>query len=185
MDIAETYRTAYVHDSRKGEARWVANSILQKKGRYTSVEDATRVPYWVVGIIHGLECSMRFDCHLHNGDPLTDRTVRVPHGRPLFGNPPFRWEQSAIDALVDRDRPAVWTVGATLEFLEAYNGLGYRKRGIPSPYIWAGTNIYTSGKYVRDGKFDPAAVSKQLGAAATMKAFEEYGFRLFPEQSHA
>jgi lysozyme family protein len=44
--------------------------------------------------------------------------------------------------------------------------LGYAKRGIPSPYIWASTDQYTRGKYVADGHFDPNAIDHQLGCAA-------------------
>jgi lysozyme family protein len=41
---------------------------------------------------------------------------------------------------------------------------------MPSPYLWAGTDIYRSGKYVADGRVDPDAVSKSIGAAAILKA---------------
>ncbi len=54
--------------------------------------------------------------------------------------------------------------------LEQYNGLGYANRGIPSPYIWSGTDQYKSGKYVRDGVFDPNAVDTQLGCAGLLLA---------------
>ncbi len=49
--------------------------------------------------------------------------------------------------------------------MEMYNGPGYAKRGLPSPYIWAGTNQYAKGKYIADGHFDPNAVDHQLGCA--------------------
>jgi len=38
-----------------------------------------------------------FKLHLHNGDPLTARTVNVPKGRPKTGQPPFAWGISAKD----------------------------------------------------------------------------------------
>ena len=43
---------------------------------------------------------MRFDQHLHNGDPLSGRTTHVPPGRPRPASPPFTWEQSAHDAII-------------------------------------------------------------------------------------
>jgi lysozyme family protein len=67
--------------------------------RYQAVAQATGVPWWVIGIIHSMEAGLRFDRHLHNGDPLTAHTVRVPAGRPEVGQPPFAWEASAEDAL--------------------------------------------------------------------------------------
>jgi hypothetical protein len=54
--------------------------------------------------------------------------------------------------------------------LEEYNGLGYASRGRPSPYIWSGTDQYASGKYVRDGVYDPSAVDTQLGCAGLLMA---------------
>jgi hypothetical protein len=91
------------------------------------------------------------------------------------GRGPFRsWEDSAVDALVNcapyAARNKDWSVGGVLALLEQYNGLGYASRGKPSPYIWAGTDQYVSGKYVRDGFYDPNAVDRQLGCAGMLKA---------------
>ena len=54
--------------------------------------------------------------------------------------------------------------------LEGYNGLGYASRGVPSPYLWAGTNQYKAGKYVRDGVYDPSHVDVQPGCAGMLLA---------------
>jgi lysozyme family protein len=63
-----------------------------------------------------------------------------------------------------------WSIEGILFQLEAYNGWGYRNHhGINTPYLWSGSNQYTSGKYVADGKFDPTAVSKQIGGALLLK----------------
>jgi hypothetical protein len=35
--------------------------------------------------------------------------------------------------------------GGALTLLEQYNGLGYANRGLPSPYIWSGTDRYLKG----------------------------------------
>jgi lysozyme family protein len=145
-----------------------------KKGidQYKAVEAAIGVPWRFVGIIHCMECDCSFKQHLHNGDPLTARTVQVPEGRPLRGNPPFAWHDSAIDALTMRHLSAAndWSIEGILFQLEAYNGWGYRNHhGINTPYLWSGSNEYTSGKYVADGKFDPNAVSKQVGGALLLK----------------
>jgi lysozyme family protein len=48
--------------------------------------------------------------------------------------------------------------------------MGYKKKGVPSPYLWSYTDQYQAGKYVADGKYDPTAVSKQPGVVAIMKA---------------
>jgi len=63
-----------------------------------------------------------------------------------------------------------WSIGGTLTKLEEYNGLGYAARRQPSPYIWSGTDQYRSGKYIRDGVYDPNAVDNQLGCAGLLLA---------------
>jgi hypothetical protein len=96
--------------------------------------------------------------------------VHVPAGRGPF----VSWEAAAIDALVNCPPHAArnedWSIGGTLAKLEEYNGLGYAARGRPSPYIWAGTDQYKSGKYVRDGVYDPNAVDAQPGCAGMLMA---------------
>jgi hypothetical protein len=57
-----------------------------------------------------------------------------------------------------------------MTLLEQYNGLGYASRGLPSPYIWSGTNQYINGKYVADGVFNPDEIDRQLGCAAILKS---------------
>src|SRR5690606_14680775 len=66
-----------------------------------------------------------------------------------------------------------WSIEGTLDILERYNGLGYRNKGLPSPYLWAGTDQYVKGKYVADGKFDPNHVDRQLGVAPILMKLRE------------
>jgi len=144
---------------------------------YEKVESATGVPWFVVAVIHAREADCDFSCHLFNGDPLTHRTVNVPAGQPSEGNPPFDWYVSAIASLKwdGLDKMSNWSLESILYQLEKYNGLGYFNRGINSPYVWAGTNQYSCGKYVSDGRFDPKAVDGQLGCAALLKRMNDRG----------
>lgn len=130
------------------------------------------IPWEFIGIIHGMECGFNFAGHLHNGDPLTARTVQVPAGRPKSGQPPFTWRESAADALTMKGFHQVtdWSVPRMLYLLEKYNGFGYRMRAVPTPYLWSFSNLYEKGKFVADGKYDPDKVSKQCGAAVMLKA---------------
>jgi len=69
-----------------------------------------------------------------------------------------------------------WTdVPWSLDKIERYNGWGYRKLGVPSPYLWSGTDIYTAGKYVSDGHYSSAAIDQQLGCVAILKRMQEKG----------
>ncbi len=64
-----------------------------------------------------------------------------------------------------------WSISQMLLVVEGYNGFGYARKGKMSPYLWSGSNNYTKGKYVADGKYDPEAVSHQIGAALLLKQF--------------
>ena len=136
------------------------------KERYQAVSAKTGVPWAAVAVIHErLESSAGLDRLAGAGRSVESGfPVHVPAGRG-----PFRsWEDAAIDALVNcaphvannRD----WSIGGTLTRLEEYNGLGYALRGLASPYLWAGTDQYRSGHYIRDGIYDSDAIDSQPGS---------------------
>jgi lysozyme family protein len=145
------------------------------KSRYQAVFAKTGVPWPAIAVIHERECSQDWTRSIAQGD-LWDRvSVHVPAGRGPFKS----WEDAAVDALNDcapyAGRNNDWSIGALLTKLEEYNGLGYAARGVPSPYVWAGTDQYRSGKYVRDGVYDPDVIDSQAGCAGllmAMKAFD-------------
>jgi lysozyme family protein len=164
--------TAVVDPQWDAQAHLNAKKILSHINRYDSVAKKFNAMHgYLVGLIHMMESGFNFDCHLFNGDPLTARTVNVPAGQPASGSPPFSWEESAEAALTYRGANHFDLSGIPghLHFLESWNGLGYRKHGINTPYLWCGTNHYVSGKFVKDGSFDPNAQSKQVGCAAVLK----------------
>lgn len=152
-----------------GEANLIARRILAARDNYTGLP----APIEFVGPVHMRESSLSFTRHLHNGDPLTARTRQVPAGRPVKGNPPFTWKQSALDALgmpphslgkVDN-----WSVERILYEQEKYNGWGYLGKG-NSPYLWSWTSLYVGGKYIRDHVYSATAKDPQPGTVAIMKA---------------
>lgn len=169
------YKTQYdlmvINPDKISDVNAIVNQIKQNKDKYKEVEQLTTIPWYVTAAIHYRESSLNFNKHLHNGDPLTDRTVHVPAGRPLKGNPPFTWQESAVDALKLKSYHTCtdWSIENLLNLLERYNGLGYKKKGLPSPYLWSWSSNYHKGKYVADGKYDPNVVDKQCGAAVLLK----------------
>lgn len=153
-----------------------AEKIAANRSRYEAVSKATGVPWDVIGVIHYRESSNDFAGVLHNGQKIIGKgtkTTLVPKGRGPFSS----WEEAAMDALVVcppyAAKNADWSIAGTLDILEKYNGLGYRRKGLPSPYLWAGTDQYVKGKYIADGKYDPEHVDKQLGAAAILKRLRD------------
>lgn len=182
--LREQYATLWasmeIRVSKAADIEATARKIIGNKTRYIAVQDVTAVPWYVVGTIHAMEGGCDFSTHLHNGDPLTARTVQVPAGRPKA--PPadgkrYSWKESAIDALTmhDLDKVRDWPVERICYELERYNGFGYRNfhTDVLSPYLWSGTNHYSRGKYVADGKWSSTAVSGQSGAAGILKRISE------------
>lgn len=168
-----------IRPARARDVDAIAGRVQANKARYEKVGKPLGVPWYVVGVIHNMESSGRFDRHLHNGDPLTARTRQVPAGRPRDGQPPFTWEASAIDALRLRNLHnwKDWSIAGTMFQLEGFNGFGYRMHHpeVLSPYLWSFSNHYTSGKYVADGRFSSSAVSAQCGAAVVLRRLAEKG----------
>lgn len=139
------------------------------KARYEIVSGETSVPWFVVAVIHERESSQSWAANLAQGDPWNAVSVHVPKGQGPFAS----WEAAAVNALA-RSPPyaahwADWSIGGALTLLESYNGLGYAQRGVPSPYLWAGTDQYASGKYIADGHYDPQAIDHQLGCATLLR----------------
>lgn len=165
-------------EARQKEVKQLVAKIHENKERYELL--GFDIPWYFIGIIHNLECSLSFGKHLHNGDPLNNRTVRVPKGRPVASEPPYTWEESAKDAIRFKGFDAVtdWSIPHQLYLIEKYNGWGYRlyHPEVLSPYLWSYTNHYTRGKYVADGVWDAEAVSQQVGGAAIIKQLRLNGW---------
>src|SRR4051812_33071262 len=98
-EYAALFTTCDVKPQRAPEVDRAVDVMVANRARYESVQADTGVPWHVIALIHCMEGGQRFDRHLHNGDPLSARTVQVPAGRPKTGTPPFTWEESAQDAL--------------------------------------------------------------------------------------
>jgi lysozyme family protein len=140
------------------------------KPRYQKVAEATGVPWPVIAVIHEREASQSWSANLAQGDPWNRASIHQPRGRGPFHS----WEEAAIDALEHcppfAARWSDWSISGALCLLEQYNGEGYWLHGMPSPYLWSGTDQYTRGKYTSDGHLDPFAVDKQIGCVALLMA---------------
>lgn len=166
------------------------------KARYQGVSDrlaeiqgAYAVPWWFIAIVSEREYGgpPRWDKQLGQGDPLNQKSHNVPAGMgPYLSKPDDKtpgydaWTRCCVDVLLNSQPYAakwtVWTPGGTLTLLEEYNGLGYAARGVPSAYVWSGSDQYQSGKYVRDGVYAPSVVDVQEGCApllAIMMAIDD------------
>lgn len=156
-----------------------AVKAFANKSRYVNIAQRAGMGdlgWLFIACSHYRESNQDFTKNLGQGDPLDKVTTHVPKGRgPFLG--PAAFEDGAVDALVNcppyAARLTDWSVAGMLTNLERYNGLGYANKGLPSPYIWSGTDQYAKGKYVADGMFDPNAVDKQLGCAGLILAIQK------------
>lgn len=121
---------------------------------------------------HYREASCDLDRQILNGQPWDIKTSIVPKGEGPFNDFVESCERG-FEIKPEMENPN--NIIDLLHFLERWNGWGYRRRGILSPYLWAGTNLYTKGYYTSDGNYSSRAVNKQLGCATLLKGlFEEY-----------
>jgi lysozyme family protein len=167
------FKTCEIRPERAALVKWHAATLLKpaNRARYEEVGTHLGIPWYFVGITHSLEAGFNFAGHLHNGDPLRERTFHVPAGRPIVWKPPTDWPSSAEDALTLKkyNNQPDWSLAHMLFRWEQYNGFGNRRRGVESPYLWSFSDKYIKGKYVKDGVWDPNAVSRQCGAAVLVK----------------
>lgn len=152
-----------IKPNREAEFRKLAQGLIINKARYVTIEKLTGVPEYMIAVLHLRESSANFNTYLGNGEPLNRVTRLIPKGRGPFAS----FEKGAVDALNVDGLASVkdWRLEKTLYYCELFNGAGYNNRGLPSPYIWGGTNIQRPGKYIADGKWSSTAVDGQPGCA--------------------
>jgi len=200
LETLNAHRWANMHVKADKLAAFHATAVRlgapDAKARYQGVTDrlseiagAYAVPWWFIAIVSEREYGgpPHWDRQLGQGDPLNQPSRHVPRnmgpylpklGDTTPGNDP--WTRCCVEVLLNSAPFAgkwqTWTVGGTLTLFEEYNGLGYAARGIPSAYVWSGSDQYVSGKYIADGVFSATAVDVQEGCApllATMMALDD------------
>jgi len=169
--IARQWDASRILEARKDELTRIANKLFAHKDRYVGVEQQTGVPWYMIAAIHSRESDADFKTYLGNGEPLNRRTRLVPRGRGPFAT----WEEGAVDALKYDGLTSIkdWVIEKQLYAEEVFNGMGYRYKALPTPYVWGATNIQRAGKYVADGKWSSRAWDQQPGTAAITKALME------------
>lgn len=146
---------------------------LAKSGHYADVSARTGIPQAFIATSFEREASSDFRLSPAQGDRWDRVSVHVPRGRGPFAS----WTAAALDAYhldgLDVIGAGNWSEERFCYEGELFNGFGYRGHGIHSPYLWAGTNNYSSGKYVADGVWSASAVDQQLGIVPVMRKMIE------------
>lgn len=153
----------------QSKLRWALDCIRKGQRRYFRTSERCEVPWVLIGALHHMEGSSDFQRSLGDGSLL-------PEG--------VSWDDDAAYALLQHssDGDILDNIPACLQFAERWNGWGYAKRNLNSPYIWSGTKAGIGvGKFVSDGTYCNTAFSAQIGVAPILKlAFEAAGILPIP-----
>ncbi len=179
-ELSDEYDTLWagmvIRAEKQPEADALVNAIIKNQARYEKLSLRTGIPWPLIAMLHNMECGLSFKKHLHNGDPLSAKTVNVPAGRPKNWDPAtMDWDDSAADALTEIAKQEKWTLAAMAFSAERYNGWGYRKHNVWTPYLWSFSNNYRSGKFVKDGVWSDTAISNQCGFMVLLRRMIERG----------
>lgn len=179
-EYAKQWDSMVIKPDRVDEFRKLALKLILQKQIYDAIQDGTAhdglgadgqgVSWYMIAVLHLRESDADFKTYLGNGQALNRRTTIVPKGRgPFLGQNAFY--NGAIDALnVDGLSSIIdWRLEKILYQCEIYNGTGYNNKGLPSPYLWGGTNIQKRGKYVPDGVWNSRVMDSQPGCAPILK----------------
>lgn len=180
VDYLKSWNEALVDVSRKTEIDSIAKICLGYWPLYEAVKEACGVPEYMTACLDYRESDFDHRSYLANGDPLFNsdgrplQTRHVPKGL----GPVKSWAEGAVLSLEDSgltNFQHTLSIADILFLLESYNGLGYQHHGHISPYLWSGTSLYTSGKYVADGVYDNNFVDKQIGCVPILRALQFKG----------
>lgn len=171
--------TMSIRAGRRPALKALVAKLVSGRERYEAVEKATGVPWWFIAILHEREASCNFSTYLGNGEPLHRVTRLVPKGRGPFET----WVDGAIDALTLEGfaGQSDWSLPTVLYRCEAYNGWGYARKSVNSPYVWSWTSEYEGGKYIADGYFSASAIDPQPGCAAMLRGLIDAGYVSLPD----
>lgn len=140
--------------------------------RYYMLEKKTGVPSELIAAIHYRENSKdyleeAFDINFRNGSPLN---ASDPQGGVIFESfdesAEFWLKEIESDLSIEFDENT--DMATMLTYAEKYNGFGYANNQRINPYLYSGTDLYSSGKYVKDGKYDSSVVDAQPGIYVLM-----------------
>lgn len=182
IDYKDLWLSAIIDPIHKPHIASIASICLGYWSLYTAVKDACGIPEYVTACLDYRESDFDHTCYLANGDPLFNsdgvlmKTIHAPKGL----GPCKSWVDAAVLSLQDSGltNNKDWSIAETLFQIESYNGLGYQDRDIYSPYLWSGTNLYKSGKYIADYVFDPNVVDKQMGCVPILRALQFKGIKI-------
>jgi lysozyme family protein len=160
----DTLTPAQQKDLDNFKAHYEAN-----QAHYQDLANQTGVPAPLIAALHWRESDGgSFGVYLANGQALGKTTTIVPKGM-TFKKGQF---DDAAKQAIKLEKACQTALGMTKDttdrskiaaYAEHWNGLGYAEHGMTSPYVYAGTNQYTSGLYTSDGNLSTTTVDGRPG----------------------
>lgn len=175
VETQEGMSTVLTNEQAK-DVKLFRDRFEKHQARYERVAAATGVPAPLIAAIHWRESHGDFGTYLHQGDPLGKAAVNHPTDIPIF----TEWEPAAIHAIKMKSglarslqmEKATTDLASMATYAEFYNGLGYRRKGDESPYVYSGTDKYTGGKYVADGQYSSTTKDRQVGVIPLIESVD-------------
>lgn len=147
----------------------IAEHIKAAYPRYENAEKVTGVPKSWIGPTEKRESDLNPRCNIAQGDRWDTRSTHVPRGMGPFSS----WDAAAIAAFKlpahRLDAVKRWSVERYCYEWEKWNGYGYLRHSVNSPYVYGWTNLQEYGKYVADGVWSASAWDVQPGCVAMLK----------------
>lgn len=169
----QLYNSIIIRPDYYDDLELVEKKIFSQIAMYKVVANKFNIPWIFFAVTHWKEASLRPEKQILNGQNWNRTTTIVPKGRGPYSN----WEEAAIDGVLYKGLHKIkdWSLENTLNILESWNGRGYERRGINTPYLWCGSQHYTSGGYPRDGVFSASHVIKNVGCAVIIRHLHVQG----------
>ena len=157
----------------RGELDVLVNRIVKNMQTFKDGVAGTNIPWDWIAVTMTQENSVDMSKQILNGQAFNRVTTIVPKGL----GPWVSWVRSTIFAIQWKklDKITDWSIENQCQLWEKWNGMGYFKRGLRSPYVWAGTNLQQAGLYVSDGRFDSNKWKSRPGCVAVHLRLKELG----------
>lgn len=143
----------------------LSKNIKKNASSYQQIADRTNVPAILIAAIHYRESGCDFKTTIKNGNTLPTGETFIDNAVKEIMNSEGRWLPFQEGIAMGKNTKNLL---AMLQFAELWNGtacanryLIYNKPIRINPYIYAGTNLYTAGKFVADDDWSDTAPDRQ------------------------
>ena len=164
-EIKEIKTEQFSYDDKLFQKKYEDN-----KDTYNKIALATGLSAELIAAMHYRESRCDFTKTIRNG------TEKLPSGKTFVENAidvingfikEKNKEQTSFGAILPEANKG--DITSMLTIAEFWNGTGYADARRINSYLYSGTNVYVSGKYVIDGSYSSTAIDGQPGVYILLK----------------